>query len=115
MILPKSVYLAGPMRHYPRFNFDAFESAMQDLESMGIKVISPHKMDLDIGFNPDTDLASQGFCLHDCIRRDVEAILSTEGIVFLPGWEKSLGANAEKAIGHWLERPMFLYPSLQPL
>lgn len=121
MITVSSVYLAGPMRGYPKFNFDAFEAAMKDLESKGISVISPHKMDLDIGFDPTTESpvnshgVPDGFCIKDCIRRDVEAILATEGIVFLPGWEKSKGANAEKAIGHWLDRPMFLYPTLQPL
>lgn len=110
----KHVYLAGPMRGHERFNFDAFESAASQLENKGIKVTSPHRMDLEIGFDPN-NTSLEGFDVHDCVRRDVEAIISTEACVFLPGWENSIGAKAEKAIADWLDRPCFSFPDLSSI
>ena len=107
-------YLAGPMRGYPRFNFDAFELAEADLQGRGFAVISPHRMDLDIGFNPDSD-SLEGFDLKDCIRRDTEAILKSDGLVFLSDWKRSKGAVAERGIAKWLDLPCLSYPDLSPI
>jgi hypothetical protein len=101
------------MRGYPRYNFDAFEAAALDLESRGIKIISPHRMDLEIGFDPAGSL--DGFDLHGAIRRDIEAIISTEACIFLPGWDKSTGARAEKAISEWAGHPCLNYPDLSSM
>lgn len=109
----KSCYLAGPMRGYPRYNFDAFEAAEQDLQSRGYKIVSPHRMDLDVGFDPNGGL--EHFDLSECVRRDANAIIDTECVIFLEGWERSKGARAEKTIAEWLGRPCYTYPSLESL
>jgi hypothetical protein len=100
------------MRGYPRFNFDAFENAEEALRSIGWNVISPHSMDLDIGFNPDQSLSENNFDLLDAVRRDVEAIISSEAIVMLPGWRRSKGARAERGVAIWLDRDIFYYGTL---
>ena len=43
------VYLSGPMRNRPQYNFNAFERATQLLRDQGWEVVSPHEMDLDGG------------------------------------------------------------------
>lgn len=103
----KTCYLAGPMRHRERFNFDRFEEATRILEGLGLEVISPHRMDLDIGFDPKRDLESQKFSLTDAVRRDVEAIIQVDGVVMLEGWEFSVGATAERAVANWLGKPVY--------
>ena len=45
---PLTVYIAGPMRGYPRFNFDAFDAAAEMLQDT-CDVISPAQLDRDIG------------------------------------------------------------------
>lgn len=111
MALPKSCYLAGPMRGYPRYNFDAFESATKVLrDRWKIEVISPHEMDLGMGFNPDipeTDITPE--FVNECVRRDVDAIIKTEGIVFIGNIRDSIGAMAEMAVARWLGRKCLLY------
>lgn len=107
------LYIAGPMRGYDRFNFDAFEAACLDLERRGYSVISPHRMDLEAGFDPCGTL--DGFDLHGAIRRDIEAIIATDAIALLPGWESSMGAKAEKSVAEWLDRLIFLYPTMEAL
>jgi hypothetical protein len=102
------------MRGYPRYNFDAFEDAMKDLTRKGFDVVSPHKMDMDLGFNPDSGEYDDVF-RDECVRRDVDALIRTEGAVFLPGWEKSVGARAERAVAEWLEHPCFAYPTMESI
>ena len=43
-------YIAGPMTGYPRFNFDAFDAARDDLRSDGYDVISPADLDIRLSF-----------------------------------------------------------------
>jgi hypothetical protein len=103
----KTLYIAGPMRGYPRFNFAAFADACVRLRGLyGYKVISPHEIDLAWGFNPDKSLEAQGVKMLDMIRRDVEAISMCDMVVTLPGWKKSIGARAETTIAKWLKKPI---------
>lgn len=87
------VYLAGPMTGYPRWNFDAFEDAARRLREAGHEVWSPHERDLAKGFDPGSDGA--GFDLRQALVDDVEAVLASEAVVLLPGWEDSPGALIE--------------------
>lgn len=108
----ESAYLAGPMRGLPRYNFDAFEEAALNLEGEGIAITSPHRMDLGLGFDPDsTDELVPEF-VEECVRRDVNAIILTSAVIFLPGWTLSVGAMAEYHVARWLGRPCFQYPNL---
>lgn len=108
----KSAYLAGPMRNYKEFNFPRFEFAMQDLQYRGIRILSPHKMDLDAGFDPSQGQYDDTF-RNECVRRDIDAIIKTDGVIFLEGWENSVGARAEFAVARWLEHPCYTYPDLE--
>jgi hypothetical protein len=104
------VYIAGPMRGVPRFNFPAFDAAKKKLVAQGFEVISPADMDRDIGFDPADlppdydwhDIDSIGFSLPDAIHRDVEAVKKCNAIYMLCGWERSRGACAEKALAEWM-------------
>lgn len=92
------------MRGYPRYNFEAFEAAEMGLIKLGYNVLSPHRMDLDLGFNPEQSLEANNFSVNDAVRRDVEAIIASDCVYMLAGWEHSTGAMAEWAIAKWLGR-----------
>lgn len=113
------VYLAGPMRGIPEFNFPAFKSAAAQLRSWGFDVFSPaekdeevHGKDFSTQFNSG-DLAaaeSKGFSLRRALGDDTEWICkNADGIVLLPGWEKSKGALAEKALAEALGLAVLFY------
>lgn len=101
------IYLAGPMRGIPKFNYPAFHSASKKLREDGHDVFSPAERDLerdgkDWGSeHGDGDLAAaqaNGFCLRTALGDDLAWICSeAEAVALLPGWEKSKGASAEKA------------------
>lgn len=89
------VYLAGPMRGYPLYNFPAFHEAAAILRANGFEVVSPAEKDLDDGFDPTRTTQEQGFDLKAALRWDMEQVLAVDAVVALPGWEESLGAIAE--------------------
>jgi hypothetical protein len=93
------------MRGYQRFNFDAFDAARDILRRMGHNPISPADLDREVGFNPD-DPTLTGFDLRDAIMRDVQAVMVSDAIVLLDGWERSRGVAVEKALAEFLDIPV---------
>lgn len=93
-------YIAGPMRGLQDFNFPAFDEAKQKLESNGFDVVSPADIDRRQGLclKADGTIDSRGHA-----RRDVAEILTCSHMLLLPGWEHSIGATAEFALGRWIE------------
>jgi hypothetical protein len=101
------VYLAGPMRGIPNFNFPAFDFAAAKLRAAGFTVFSPAERDREaygasIQDNPTGDeskVTNTACTINDCMAADCEWICRhAHGIALLPGWEKSSGANAELAL-----------------
>lgn len=104
------VYLAGPMRGKPYYNFPAFDEAAKRFESEGHEVWNPAQLDRDNGFDamilPDNynwNEIPEGFDFRACVRRDIDAILECDAVYLLNGWSKSKGAIAEWAIARWLD------------
>jgi len=103
------IYLAGPMRNIPHFNFPAFHQATEKLRALGFFVFNPaeadinHQNDADfvvLNTTGDLDKAiEEGFDLRSALVEDT-AFISKEAdlIAMLPGWERSKGAIAEKAL-----------------
>ena len=103
-----NVYVAGPMRGIPEFNFPAFHAASAALRSQGHVVFSPaekdnerHGIDISKGnATGDESIATKdhGFNLREALFHDMEFIcLQADAIALLPGWRNSKGATAEHA------------------
>lgn len=107
------IYLAGPMRGIPNFNFPAFDAAAAKLRSMGHEVFSPADHDRlhcgpEIGNNPTGDAALAeaqfGFTIRKAMAADTKWICEqADAIAVLPGWEQSKGARAEFALAECLD------------
>lgn len=105
----KTAYLAGPMRDYPNWNFPAFDANAAYLRAQGWDIISPADLDRAAGFDENTTSAT--FTDEDfrsAMRRDYEALLTCDAIFFMPGWEKSTGANLEYDFATKLGIDLFL-------
>lgn len=104
-------YLAGPMRGYKDFNFPAFFEAEEKLKLQGYTVFNPARRDVE-AHGPDVcksetgnlaDIAHIGFNHRETMKIDLSWICDhAEAIALLPGWEKSTGAKAEKALADCL-------------
>jgi hypothetical protein len=102
------IYLAGPMRGLPHFNFPAFDYAAKLLRADGYIVFSPAERDreaygVEIEHNPtgdETKVTNPACTINDCMKADCNWICDrADAVALLPGWEKSTGANAELALG----------------
>lgn len=102
------IYVAGPMRGYPLFNFPAFNAAAVKLRAEGHAVFNPaerdnerHGTDISKGnlTGCETKAAAEhGFNLREALADDLDFICRhADAIALLPGWENSKGANAERA------------------
>src|SRR4051812_25401582 len=105
----KVVYIIGPMRGYPEFNFPAFDEARDRAIQAGFDlVISPADLDRE-DKNEDVrehlkfckgeldSAKKEKFLCRRYARRDVSAIFKCTHVALLNGWEKSVGGNAEFA------------------
>lgn len=81
----KRIYIAGPMSGLPELNFLAFHALAKTLRDEGYEVMNPAEINSD----PTAEWA-------DCMRADLLALDSCDGIVMLPGWENSPGAQIER-------------------
>lgn len=102
------VYVAGAMRGIPEFNFPAFNAAAAMLRQIGCEVFNPaerdneaHGVDISKGnLTGDEAQATKdhGFNLRDALGDDLAFICKhADAVALLPGWERSKGANAERA------------------
>jgi hypothetical protein len=97
------IYVAGPMRRRPEFNFPAFHAAAASLRAGGHEVFNPAEADENNGFDPTgmtghEDLSHLGFDLRKALGADLAYICKhADAVVVLPGWEQSTGARAEVA------------------
>ena len=108
------LYIAGPMRGYAEFNHPAFHKAAGLLRADGHEVFCPAEYDNDNGFDftdatgSPEDLVKAGFDLRIALATDLRWICEkASGVTVLPGWEASLGANAEVATAHALSLPVW--------
>lgn len=115
----RSIYIAGPMRGLPYYNFPAFDAARDILRAGGWEVVSPADLDRRIhGFDPNGLPASYDWfsvpselTLLTVVRTDLDALLSCDAVFALQGWEDSTGATAELAVARWLGLEVILESS----
>ena len=94
LVRPNSLYISGPMANKEDFNHPLFFEVDEALTDIGIDVVNPAAMDVLDGIQDDgtgiTPLRRA-----ELLKRDFSQQLDCEGIVFLEGWEDSIGANCE--------------------
>ena len=109
-----TIYIAGPMRGYPLFNYPAFDSARDMLIALGVhRVVSPADLDREIGVCPEEDNIPDEM-LRECLRRDLMHLLDSDAIVMLDGWRESKGAVAERALALAIDIPVLELTDIGP-
>jgi nucleoside 2-deoxyribosyltransferase len=93
------IYLAGPMRGYEHFNFPAFHAAAKALRDEGYDVFSPAEKGEELMMTDDPSLQEQLAFRRKVFSIDMDYIANqADTVALLPGWEKSAGARAERAL-----------------
>lgn len=119
------VYIAGPMSGIPAFNIPAFDRAAAELRRRGHEVVSPAEVDgettrtvllqSETGSHDDLPPSDGGWAAY--LSRDflILAEQGIEGIVCLPGWQKSRGARLEVLMGTELGIGIYDYDEIHPV
>lgn len=98
------LYLAGPMRGYPKFNADNFNLWAEKLRAAGYEVLTPVEMDAEDGLDftseetaaatvrrlPNGDVDEEYYLQRDFIR-----LQECQGVALIEGWEESKGSQRE--------------------
>jgi hypothetical protein len=97
------------MTGLPQFNFPLFHSAAAKLRAAGFNIISPAELDSPqvqaeamASTTGQLDAAGKiaGETWGQILARDVQIVADqVQGIIFLPGWSKSRGAQLEAFTG----------------
>ena len=106
------VYLAGPMRYYKGYNFQAFIDEAARLRAAGHEVVSPAEMDMEkyphinwLELDGEDHPDIPDFSIEDTLFNDFRQIVyNVDGIALLPGWSKSSGATAEFFVANCFRR-----------
>lgn len=105
----RKIYIAGPMRGIPFYNFPEFDRAAEKLFNEGWDPVNPAELDRELGYHPedmpvnfDWNSIPEGFPLKAIVAKDIDALTECDAIYMLAGWEKSKGAKAEVAVAMWL-------------
>ena len=98
------LYLAGPMRGYPKFNADNFNLWALKLRAAEYEVLTPVEMDAEDGLDftseetasatvrrlPNGDVDEEYYLQRDFIR-----LQECQGVALIEGWEESRGSQRE--------------------
>jgi len=108
------VYIAGPMRGYSRWNFDAFDRAEELWKEAGWDVISPAQIDRALGIDPDgpPEQIDKDFAWR-AIQLDMVLLKSAHAIALLPGWQGSSGTTVELSLALFLGLPVYDAETMQ--
>ena len=102
----KRVYICGPMRGIPQYNFPAFDAAAYCATEHGYLAVSPADIDRANGFDGNGDFEWTPDLIRSVIARDVAALLKCDAIALLPSWQNSTGARAEIMIALFCKMPI---------
>lgn len=97
------VYLAGPMRGLPDWNYLAFDKAEIAWRDAGHHVFNPARLARALGydFSSCNGKADKPHLQH-IMMSDIACLYSSDAIALLPGWENSAGATVELAMAQFL-------------
>ncbi|MDE2106445.1 MAG: DUF4406 domain-containing protein [Patescibacteria group bacterium] len=113
----KRFYLCGPMSGIPQFNIPMFDRIAARCRAFyEDEIVSPAELD-----DPETRKAAlaspdgapgsgsaNGQTWGDFLARDVKLVADTiDGIIVLPGWERSRGARLEVFVGLLCKKEFF--------
>lgn len=118
-------YLAGPMSNLPKFNFPEFMRYAQALRNQGYNICNPAEFEHEIAravMSNDTGshkklaefLGAQGIkapTWADCLKRDTDYVEHDKcvGVICMPGWEHSQGAQFETYVAWKFFKPIHAF------
>lgn len=86
------IFIAGPMRGYPNYNFDKFDAYENLLKNRGIECVNPGRISRK--FKED-EVNNDINVFNEMVRLQQEAEKTCNAILLLDGWQWSKGVKLE--------------------
>ncbi len=102
------IYIAGPMRGLPDFNYPAFNDFAEAHRAVGWDVVNPVEIGADYG-TPEQINADPAL-LAAVMAAELHALATCDAIYLLNGWHKSEGAQKELATAISYRLKIYLAP-----
>ncbi|MEU7096038.1 DUF4406 domain-containing protein [Kitasatospora aureofaciens] len=99
-----AVYISGPMRGRPNFNYDLFNKTADAFRKSGLVVLNPAE-----NFDGDQDRH-----LSEYMKADIGMLLRASMIFLLPGWQDSEGSRLEYLIAKALDLEITFHSDTNP-
>lgn len=98
------VFIAGPMRGLPQYNFPAFYAAEETIAAAGHEVMNPARLDDEDGFDRDYEYAHDEMAemIRSFASRNAAKLAQCDAIALLPDWDVSEGAKLDLAFAQYL-------------
>lgn len=87
------IYIAGPMKGWPDWNYPAFNAAEARLRAAGASVVNPAALGEKYGSPAEIDADPQK--MDALVLEELQALGTCEAIYLLPSWQWSRGARKE--------------------
>lgn len=101
-----TAYIGAPMRGIPDHNHPLLFAAQKQLEAQyGWTVLNPAQHELDWS----EDYAHNDADLPQLMWWDLDQVINSDKVIFLPGWEKSEGCGVERKLAHMLDKEVYFY------
>lgn len=91
-------YISGPMTSYQHHNFPLFFRVDEKLKQFDYDPLNPARNTGDTWESAYQYALDNPQTWEAYIRKDTEAVLKSDGMVLLPGWERSKGACLEVVV-----------------
>lgn len=109
------IYLAGPMRGLPEWNFPAFDAAEKRWRDAGHTPFNPAATTRAIyGRSDPWEAGADVAHLRHVIDVDLACVKAADAIALLPGWESSAGATVELSLAQFLGMEVYNALTLEP-
>jgi len=110
-----NIYLAGPMRGIPEFNFPVFNKAAARLRELGHTVFNPAEKGDEALLETDPELQDNLSFRRKVFKIDTAYICDyADALMMLDGWKQSKGALAEYALAAAIGIPAYEYVDVPP-
>ena len=104
------IYIAGPMRGLPNFNYPKFNDYAKAHRAAGWDVVNP----VEIGANYGTpeQINADPALLAAVMAAEIHALETCDAIYLLDGWQNSEGARKELAVAIAYHLKILLAPTI---
>ena len=102
------VYIAGPMRGLPDFNYPKFDQYAQAHRAVGWEVENP--VEIGAGYGTPEQVNADPALLAAVMAAEIHALETCDAIYLLDGWQNSEGARKELAVAIAYRLKIYLAP-----